>query len=168
MTLEAERTFPIISPLIAPLGYHDHWHSWWPAGSFTLAQLDNVLPDPEAQVESQQWQQKELHDQHARICKFRINDQDYAHNIHSGEASLAVYILKTSGPASFIVQLSDGCEWTRHQGHIRKGLDTSAEVTGISEKSSLSQGLSTEEDMRCKQTQNLLLHHFLIWLCQEA
>ena len=69
------------------------------------SRLDHVLPDPAAQVESQQQRQKEAHDQHARSRKFSINDQVYAHNSRSSKAWLPGYILKASGPVLFLVQL---------------------------------------------------------------
>ena len=111
------------------------------------SRLDFVLPDPTARVEAQQQRQKESHDQHSRTRKFSVNDQVYARNFRSGQAWLPGSILKASGPVSFVVRLSDGREWTRHQDHIRKRLDTSTETECVPEGSSLLQGLFTEDDI---------------------
>ena len=111
------------------------------------SRLDFVLPDPTARVEAQLQRQKESHDQHSRTHKFSVNDQVYAHNFRSGQAWLPGSILKASGPVSLVVRLSDGREWTRHQDHIRKRLDTSTETECVPEGSSLLQGLFTEDDI---------------------
>ena len=111
------------------------------------SRLDFVLSDTTARVEAQQQRQKESHDQHSRTRKFSVNDQVYAHNFRSGQAWLPGSILKASGPVSFVVRLSDGREWTWHQDHIHKRLDTSTETECVPEGSSLLQGLFTEDDI---------------------
>lgn len=55
---------------------------------------------------------------------------DYVRNFSStnNQQWLPGIILKRNGPVSFVVRLTDGCVFIRHQGHVHLRQDTGSEI----------------------------------------
>ena len=86
--------------------------------------FDQVQPNLSARVETQQSRQKEAHDNHARRRDFEPGEQVYVCNFRPGQCWLPGSVIKSSGPVSFKVKLSNGQIVRRHQDHIRKRSQT--------------------------------------------
>ena len=72
--------------------------------------------------------QKPAHDRHAKTRYFVEGDEVFAHNFRHHLPWLAEKIVRTAGPLSFEIALSDGKVICRHQYHIRKCLASARTV----------------------------------------
>ena len=70
--------------------------------------LDAVKPDLAKTVEAKQFEQKGQHDQRSKERLFTVRDKVYVRNFGRGRPWLPGYLLRKSGPFSFIVRLADG------------------------------------------------------------
>lgn len=93
-------------------------------GRTIRSRFDQVQPNRSARVETQQSRQKEAHDNHARRRDFEPGEQVYVRNFRPGQCWLPGSVIKSSGPVSFEVKLSNGQIVRRHQDHIRKRSQT--------------------------------------------
>ncbi|XP_034549867.1 uncharacterized protein K02A2.6-like [Notolabrus celidotus] len=90
------------------------------------SRLDLLRPD----IEAKQAKQKEGHDHHARERQLMPEDRVYVKNFSSNSTQqwLPGVILKKSGPVSYVVKLTDGRVFRRHQDHVRLCHDTGSET----------------------------------------
>ena len=94
------------------------------------ARLDLLCPDMKMKVVEKQEKQKERHDRCARDRQLQPNDCVYARNFSSSinQQWLPGVILKRSGPVSYVVKLTDGRTFRRHQDHVHLRHDTGTET----------------------------------------
>ena len=99
------------------------------------SRLDLLRPDMKAKVEEKQEEQKERHDQHACERHLKPDDCVYMRNFssNSNQKWLAGIILKRRGPVSYVVKLTDGRTFHRHQDHVRLRHDTGLETDSATE-----------------------------------
>ncbi|XP_061883310.1 uncharacterized protein K02A2.6-like isoform X1 [Entelurus aequoreus] len=99
------------------------------------SRLDLLRPDMKAKVQGKQEKQKERHDQHARERQLKPDDCVYVRNFSSNNNQqwLPGIILKRSGPVSYVVKLTDGRIFRRHQDHVRLRQDTGSETDSSTE-----------------------------------
>ena len=88
--------------------------------------LDLVKPDLSKTVECKQLNQKMLYDKKAKVRVLGIGDRVYVKNFGQGQRWLSGYILRKSGPMSFMVKLCDGRVVRRHYNHLRKRIEEDA------------------------------------------
>ena len=81
--------------------------------------LDLIKPDLARSVEKRQCKQKENHDQKSRTPRFAVKDNVYVRNFSGRTSWLPGYILRPSGPCSFMAKLLDGRVVRRHTDHLR-------------------------------------------------
>ena len=86
--------------------------------------LDLVRPDLEAKVETKQGQMKDRHDSKSKDRQFFIGDSVYARNFLGKPKWLAGVIEENRGPVTFVVRLTDGRLFRRHQDHLKARFDT--------------------------------------------
>ena len=104
------------------------------------SKLDLLRPDMKATVMRKQEKQKEGHDQHAQERQLKPGDDVYVRNFsNSNEKWLPGAILAQRGPLSFVVELTDGRVFRRHQDHVRLRHDISPEFISTSEFPMVSQ-----------------------------
>jgi len=87
-----------------------------------------------AKVEGKQEKKKERHDQHAHAQE-KPDDFVYVRNFSSNcnQQWLPGIILKHRGPVSYVVKLTDGRMFRRHQDHVRLRHDTGLETDRAAE-----------------------------------
>ena len=88
-------------------------------GRQPCAHLDQLAPNLHAQVQHKQLKQKVCHDQNSRPQTFEIGDLVFIRNFTRGPPWLPGTVLKTQGPRTFGIKLTDGRVWRRHVNHIR-------------------------------------------------
>ena len=86
--------------------------------------LDVLHPNLEAKVRQNQYRQKDLHDFLARDRVLIEGDSVLVKNFSSGDPWLPGVIYSKTGPASFIVDLTDGRRVRRHLDQVRKNTST--------------------------------------------
>ena len=84
------------------------------------SRLDLLKPMTAERIEANQWKQKKQHDVRANDRCFQEGDTVFVKNFQSGDKWLPGVISKRTGPVSFVVQLSDGCERRCHQDQLQK------------------------------------------------
>ena len=83
--------------------------------------LDLVKPNILHRVESKQFSQKLNHDNTANVRSFRIDAPVLVKNFNStGKKWLCGHIIKSVGPLSYLIKLSDGRIFRHHVDHLRK------------------------------------------------
>lgn len=82
--------------------------------------LDAIKPDVGKTVETKQSQQKEQHDRRSRERTLSVGNKVYVRNFGRGKPWMSGYLLRKSGPLSFMVKLSDGRVVRRHCNHLRE------------------------------------------------
>ena len=87
-------------------------------GRQPCAHLDQLAPNLHAQVQHKQLKQKICHDQNSRPQTFEIGDPVFIRNFTRGPPWLPGTVLKTQGPRTFGIKLTDGRVWRRHVNHI--------------------------------------------------
>lgn len=99
------------------------------------SRLDLLRPDLKAKVERKQEKQKERHDLHARDRLLKPGDNVYVKNFCSNfkQQWLPGVILSQKGPVSYVIKLTDGREFRRHQDHVRLRHDTDPETVSTAE-----------------------------------
>ncbi|XP_042372461.1 uncharacterized protein K02A2.6-like [Plectropomus leopardus] len=99
------------------------------------SRLDLLRPDMKAKVEEKQKKQKDRHDQHARERQLKPDGCVYVRNFSgsNNQQWLPGVILKRSGPVSYVVKLTDGRIFRRHQDHVRVRHDTVVERDSVAE-----------------------------------
>ena len=81
--------------------------------------LDLLVPDIGGKVRMRQNLQKHSHDLHAKDKQFQENDPVMAKNFSQGPPWITGKILKRSGAATFLVELSDGRVICRHSDQLK-------------------------------------------------
>ena len=83
--------------------------------------LDLVVPDVGSRVREKQGKMKQYHDVKVKDRTFYVGDPVYAKNFcGTGTPKWIPGVNERKlGPVSFIIKLSDGREWRRHQDHLR-------------------------------------------------
>ena len=80
-----------------------------------------MKPNIRQTVESKQLSQKINHDTTTNVRSFHIDDQVLVKNFHnSGKKWLQGQIIKSIGPLSYLIKLSDGRIFRCHIDHLRK------------------------------------------------
>ena len=114
------------------------------------SKLDLLRPDIKATVMRKQEKQKEGHDQHAQERQLKPGNNVYVRNFSSNSSQkwLPGVIMTQRGPLSYVVELTDGRVFRRHQDHVRLRHDPGSEIISTSEFPLVSQptvGVSPEE-----------------------
>lgn len=93
---------------------------------FCLSTCSHCRPP---RVKEKQKDQKKRHDQHAQVRPLSPGDNVYVRNfsISNHQKWLPGIILKQSEPVSYVVELSDGRVFRRHQDHVRLRQDAGPE-----------------------------------------
>ncbi|XP_024921034.1 uncharacterized protein K02A2.6-like [Cynoglossus semilaevis] len=99
------------------------------------SRLDLLRPDLKVKVARKQEKQKESHDLHARERLLKPGDKVYVRNFcsNSKQQWLPGVIMTQNGPVSYVIKLSDGREFRRHQDHVRLRHDESPETVSTAE-----------------------------------
>lgn len=94
------------------------------------SRLDLLHTDLKTRVEEKQQDQKKRHDQYARLRSLSPGDNVYVRNfsITNNQQWLPGIILKRNGPVSYVVELSDGRVFRRHQDNVRLRQDAGPET----------------------------------------
>nr|XP_023665672.1 LOW QUALITY PROTEIN: uncharacterized protein K02A2.6-like [Paramormyrops kingsleyae] len=89
------------------------------------SRLDLLRPDMKEKVGRKQEKQKEGHDLQARERLLKPGDNVYVRNFssHPKQPWLPGVILMQNGPVSFVIKLTDGRVFRRHQDHVRLRYD---------------------------------------------
>ena len=83
--------------------------------------LDFLFPDVSERVERSQRKQKENHDNSKTLRMFAPGDKILAKNFRSSNPKwLSGEIIRSTGPLSYLIKLSNGVETRCHVDHIRK------------------------------------------------
>ena len=77
--------------------------------------LDQLAPHLHAQVLHKQLKQKVCHDQNSRPQTFEMGDPVFIHSFTRGPPWLPGTVLKTQGPRTFRIKLTDGRVWRRYR-----------------------------------------------------
>ncbi|XP_039664152.1 uncharacterized protein K02A2.6-like [Perca fluviatilis] len=119
--------------------------AWAPAemlmGRRPKSRLNLLRPDIKATVLRRQEKQKEDHDKQAKERQLKPGDNVYIRNFSNNPTQkwLPGAVLTQRGPLSFVVELTDGRVFRRHQDHIRLRHDTGPEIVSTSELPLVSQ-----------------------------
>ena len=98
------------------------------------SKLDLLRPVTKATMLRKQEKQKAGHDQHARQRQLKPVDNVYVKNFsnNSNKQWLPGVILIQRGPLTYVVELSVGRVFRRHQDHVRLCHDTGPEIFSTS------------------------------------
>ena len=82
--------------------------------------LNAIKPGMGKTVETKQFQQKEQHDRRSRQRTLSVGNKVFVCHFGPGHPWMSGYLLKKSGPLSFMVKLSDGHVVRRHCNNLRE------------------------------------------------
>ena len=100
-------------------------------GRVIRSRLDLLHPDLHSRVQQKQLQQKLNHDPAVpRSLQLSVGDPVYARNYGVGPSWLSGLLIGVDGPQSYVVKLTDGRIWRRHQDQLMRGIDTCFPTTG--------------------------------------
>ena len=89
-------------------------------GRRSKSRLDILRPLTAERVEEKQLKQKSKHDDHAHKRLLNEGDTVLVRNYFHGQKWKPGIIIKKTGPVSYSVKLSDGCDRRCHQDQVRK------------------------------------------------
>ncbi|KAL7874785.1 hypothetical protein SRHO_G00057550 [Serrasalmus rhombeus] len=112
------------------------------------SRLDLLRPDLKAKVARKQEKPKERHDLHARERLLKPGDNVYVKNFcsNSKQQWLPGVILTQNGPVSYIIKLTDGRVFRRHQDHVQRRHDTGPETVSTAELPLVTPGGATQAE----------------------
>ncbi len=94
------------------------------------SRLDLLKPGIEQRIQDKQSRQQCDHDKYAKARTFVEGERVFVKNHRpSGEKLLSGEIVKSTGPVSFTVRMSDGTTIRSHQDHLRKRATVTEEQT---------------------------------------
>ena len=84
------------------------------------SRFDQVQPNVSMRVQTQQEQQKRVHNNNACIRTFEEGESVSVCNFWPGRPWIPGHVVRLSGPVSLVVKLTNGYVVKHHQDHIRK------------------------------------------------